>query len=210
MATPGYAGSILYVDLTAKSVREEALDTEMARTYLGGAGIIGRLAYDLIDPAIDPLTPASTIIMGTGPFNGTMIPGSSELMVLYKSPLSGAFPYSCGGGRFSHFLKSCGYDYVVITGRSEKPVYLKINDENVQLCDAGDLWGQDSIETADELRRRHEPCRVIHIGPAGENLVAISVAQIDKGGLWAQEDSLILSDSHYPPRLVPYLLLPGL
>ena len=182
MGIPGYAGNILYVNLTSGSTRTEPLDAEMARTYIGGAGINNKLAYDLIPPDVDPLSPQNAIIIGTGPFNGTMIPGCSEVMITYKSPLNGSFPHSNGGGNFSHFLKSSGYDHIVITGRSDKPVYLKIHDEDVELCDASDLWGMDVFDTTDELRRRHEPCSVIPIGQAGENLVNISVTQIDKGG----------------------------
>lgn len=182
MGLPGYAGNILYIDLTRGNIRKEPLDAEMARTYIGGAGINNKLAYDLIPPDVDPLSPQNAIIIGTGPFNGTMIPGSSQTMIIYKSPLNGAFPHSNGGGNFSHLLKSSGYDHVVITGRSDKPVYLKIYDEDVELCDASDLWGKDVFETTDELRRRHQPCSVIPIGQAGENLVSISVTQIDKGG----------------------------
>jgi len=182
MGLPGYAGNILYVDLTNASIRREPLDAETAKTYIGGAGINNKLAHDLIPPDIDPLSPKNAIIIGTGPFNGTMIPGCSQVMIVYKSPLNGAFPHSNGGGNFSYFVKSSGYDHIVITGRSDKPVYLKIQDEDVQLCDATDLWGKDVFETTDELRRRHEPCSVIPIGQAGENLVKISVTQIDKGG----------------------------
>ncbi len=182
MGLPGYAGNILYVNLTSGSIRKEPLDAEMAKTYIGGAGINNKLAYDLIPPDAEPLSPENAIILGTGPFNGTMIPGSSEIMTIYKSPLNGAFPHSNGGGNFSHFFKSSGYDHLVITGRSDKPVYLKIHDEDVELCDASDLWGTDVFEVTDELRRRHEPCSVIPIGQAGENMVNISVTQIDKGG----------------------------
>ena len=103
-------------------------------------------------------------------------------MIIYKSPLNGAFPHSNGGGRFSHFLRSSGYDHLVITGRSDKPVYVKIHDDDVELCEARDLWGRDTFETTDELRKRHEPCSIIPIGQAGENLVPISVTFIDKGG----------------------------
>jgi len=182
MGLPGYAGNILYVDLTSGSIRKEPLDAETARTYIGGAGINNKLAYDLIPPDAEPLSPQNAIIIGTGPFNGTIIPGSSQVMVIYKSPLNNAFPHSNGGGYFSHFLKSSGYDHLVITGRSDKPVYLKIHDEDVELCDASDLWGKDVFETTDELRQRYEQCSVIPIGQAGENLVNISVTQIDKGG----------------------------
>ena len=182
MGLPGYAGNILYVNLTSGNVRKEPLDAETVKTYIGGAGINNKLAYDLIPPDTDPLSPENAIIMGTGPFNGTMIPGCSELMIIYRSPLNGSFPHSNGGGHFSHFLKSSGYDHVVITGRSDKPTYLKILDEDVELCDATDLWGMDVFDTTDKLRQRHEPCSVIPIGQAGENLVNISVTQIDKGG----------------------------
>ena len=182
MEIPGYAGNILYIDLTSGSIRKEPLDPEMARTYIGGAGINNKLAYDLIPPDVDPLSPQNAIIIGTGPFNGTMIPGCSQVMIIYKSPLNGSFPHSNGGGNFSHFLKSSGYDHIVITGRSDKPVYLKIHDDDVELCNASDLWGMDVFDTTDELRRRHESCSVIPIGQAGENLVSISVTQIDKGG----------------------------
>lgn len=182
MGLHGYAGNILYVDLTSGRVRKEPLDAEMVRNYIGGAGINNRLAYDLIPPDADPLSPQNAIIIGTGPFNGTIIPGSSQVMMVYKSPLNNAFPHSNGGGCFSHFLKSSGYDHLIITGRSEKPVYLKINDEDVEICDASNLWGKDVFESTDELRRKYEPCSIIPIGQAGENLVNISVTQIDKGG----------------------------
>jgi len=79
-------------------------------------------------------------------------------------------------------LKTCGCDNVVITGRADKPVYLKILDDDVELCDASDVWGKDYVETDDVLRRRHEPCSIVPIGPAGENLVKVSVCLIDKLG----------------------------
>lgn len=181
MDLPGYGGNILYVDLTRGRTRKETLAADLIRTYLGGAGICNKLAWE-IDPKTDPLSPENAIIIGTGPFNGTTIPGSSKVMITYKSPLNGAFVLNCGGGKFAPFLKSSGYDHMVVTGRSEKAVYLKIEDEDVQLCDAADLRGRDCFETTDILRQRHEPCSVIPIGPAGENLVNISVSQIDKGG----------------------------
>ncbi len=182
MELPGYAGDILHIDLTSKKIEKEPLDAEIARIYIGGAGINNKLAYDLIPPDIAPLSPRNAIIVGTGPFNGTMIPGSSRVTIMYKSPLNGAFIHSSGGGHFSHFLKSSGYDHLVITGRASKPIYLKIHDEDVELYDASDLWGMDVFQTTDVLRLRHEPCSVIPIGRAGENLVNISLTQIDKGG----------------------------
>ena len=182
MDLPGYAGHILYVDLTRGKVNKEPLDTGLAKEFIGGWGITNRLAYDLIPPNTDPLSPENCIIIGTGPFSGTIVPGSAELLITTRFPLNGSYATACGGGNFALMLKLSGYDCVVISGRSPKPVYLKIEDDSVELCDAQDLWGRDVFETVDELRRRYEPCSVIPIGPAGENLVKISVTSIDKGG----------------------------
>ena len=182
MDIPGYAGGIGYVDLTSGHTRKEPLDPGLATTFIGGHGINWKLAYDLIPPDADPLSPENAVIIGVGPFSGTLVPGTSELVVTSKLPLSGGFGTNAGGGHFPLMLKSSGYDHLVITGRAEKPTYLKILDDDVELCDARDLWGRDIFETVDELRRRYEPCSVIPIGPSGENLVRISMTTIDKLG----------------------------
>lgn len=178
----GYAGNILHIKLTDGTVRKQPLDEEAIKESIGGAGINVRLARELIPPNVDPLSPRNSIIFGTGPFNGTFIPGASQTMSIYKSPLNGSFPQSNGGGVFSHFLKSSGYDHLVITGRSPFPVYITIQDDNVTLKHASDIWGLDGFDTADELRLRHSPCSIIPIGIAGERQSAISVTHIDKGG----------------------------
>lgn len=182
MDLPGYAGQTLHVDLTSGRITREPLDEALVRDFIGGWGITNRLAYDLIPPHVNPLSPENCIIIGAGPFSGTTVPGAAELLVTSRFPLNGAYCTACGGGHFAMMLKLSGYDCVVITGQSPRPVYLKVHDDDVQLCDARDLWGRDVFETVDELRRRHEPCSVIPIGPAGENLVSISVTSIDKGG----------------------------
>jgi len=182
MQIGGYAGNILYVNLTDGGIRKQPLDEEMVKEWIGGAGINTKLALELIPPDVDALSPRNAIILGTGPFNGTFIPGASQTMSTYKSPLNGAFPQSNGGGNFSHFLKSSGYDHLVVTGRSPWPVYLTIEDDNISLRHASDVWGLDGFDTADEIRLRHSPCSIIPIGIAGERQAAISVTHIDKGG----------------------------
>ncbi len=182
MDIPGYAGSILFVDLTQGKTRKEPLDPQLAKAFLGGHGINYKLAYDLIPPHADPLSPENAIIIGAGPFSATLVPSSAELVITSKLPLSGGFGTNAGGGHFPLMLKSSGYDHVVIAGRAPKPVYLRISDDDVKICDAGHLWGRDTFETVDELRARYEPCSVIPIGPAGENLVKISVTCQDKLG----------------------------
>lgn len=182
MDIPGYTMNILYVDLTNGGIRKGSIDPELVRTFIGGWGISLKLAYDLIPPKADALSPENAIIVGTGPFTGTIVPGSAKTYITTKFPINGAIATASGGGLFSCMLKFSGYDQLVITGRSQKPVYLKILDDDIELLDASDLWGKDTYDTVDELRNRHEPCSVIPTGQAGENLVSISVTSVDKGG----------------------------
>ena len=179
----GYAGNILIVNLTDRTVESVPLDPEMAQNYLGGHGINYRLACDFIPPQADPLGPENAIFIGGGPFTGTVVPGSGEVIVSFKSPLTGGVTSGCGGGHFAFMLKTSGYDHLVITGRASSPVFIAISDDEVQIRDADYLWGKkDAYDTVDDLRSKFEPCSVIPIGPAGENLVKISVTSIDKGG----------------------------
>jgi aldehyde:ferredoxin oxidoreductase len=177
----GYAGKILHVNLTNSEIWEEPLDPDLAKRFLGGWGINHKLYYDLTPPHIEPLSPDSPLIVGTGPFPGTMIPGSSRTYIAYKHPLGGMVGSAPGTGVFSNMLKSAGYDHVVITGKARKPVYLKIGQDSVELCDASGLWGKDIFDAVFALRNKYEPCSIIAIGPAGENLVKISVTDVDSG-----------------------------
>jgi aldehyde:ferredoxin oxidoreductase len=182
MDMPGYAGQILYVDLTGGAFASKPMDPETAHQFLGGWGINAVLASALIPAGADPLSAENVIIIGTGPFSGTLIPGSAELSVTTKLPLTGGIGTSCGGGHFPLMLKSSGFDHLVIYGKAAAPTYLLIENDHVRLCDATDLWGLDTYGTVDALRLRHEPCSVIPIGPSGENQVKISMTFIDKGG----------------------------
>ncbi|MBU2548574.1 MAG: hypothetical protein KKB20_09210 [Proteobacteria bacterium] len=178
----GYAGWIAYIDLSAGRTWSEPLDADMAREFIGGWGVNARLAWDLIPPEAEALSPENAIIFGAGPFSGTLVPGSAELSVTTKLPLSGGIGTGCGGGHFPLMLKSSGFDHLVVTGRADRPVYLLILNGRVEIRPAEDLWGRDTYETVDALRPRHEPCSIIPIGPAGENRVGITVTFIDKGG----------------------------
>ncbi|MBW2366379.1 MAG: hypothetical protein JRH15_00690 [Deltaproteobacteria bacterium] len=176
----GYAGKILYVDLSLRSMDAQPLDPDMAKAYLGGQGINMRLAYDLIKPGIDPLSPDNALILGAGALCGTPTPSAAKMTATTKFPVNGTIGTAAGCG-FGPQLKWAGYDNVAITGASDKPVYLYITDETVELCDASALWGRDIVETTDELRDIHgEEISVISIGQAGENQLKMSLALIDK------------------------------
>ena len=176
----GYAGKILRIDLGSGSIKKENLDMDMAKDYLGGQGINTRLAFELIEPGIDPLSPDNPIILGAGALCGAFVISSSKLSVTTKFPLNGAIGTATACG-FAPQLKWAGYDNVIVTGASEKPVYLQIFDGDVQISDASDIWGKDIFEATDALRDKHgNDISVICIGQAGEALVKISLALVDK------------------------------
>ncbi|MDY6912685.1 MAG: aldehyde ferredoxin oxidoreductase C-terminal domain-containing protein, partial [Chloroflexota bacterium] len=145
-----------------------------------------RLAYDIIKPDTEPLSPENAIILGAGPFAGTPIPGSGKVMATTKFPMTKAIGTAVGGGSLGPMMKFAGYDHVIITGRAEKPVYLKL-DEKPEIIDAGDLWGKDIFETTDVLWNRHGTgprgtCSVFAIGAPGEKQIYFSLGLVDKIG----------------------------
>ena len=181
MMDKGYAGKILHVDLASGETHCIALDQPLAKSYIGGFAINARLAYDYLPPKVDALSPQNVIILGAGTLSGTMVPGSARFALTTKLPEVDAVFNASGSMSFASKLKYAGYDHVVITGRSDKPGYLYIEDEQVELRDADDLWGQDIFETTDTLWKRYsENASIIAIGQAGENLLPISLALVDR------------------------------
>jgi len=169
----GYAGKVLYVDLTTKKFRDHPLKNGFCEKYIGGNGFSIRLLYDNTEPGIDPFSPENALIFAVGPFAGTTVPTSGKYIVQAKSPLTNFMGESVSSGSWGPTLKRAGYDAVVINGRSEKPVYLFIDDDVVQFIDARGLWGESTLQTDDMIKEEigDENVCVAAIGPAGENLV---------------------------------------
>lgn len=160
------------------------MEEQLARSYIGGFGVNARLAYDYISPQIDPLSPQNVIILGAGVLSGTMAPGSARFALTTKLPEVNAIFTGSGSMSFACMLKYAGYDHIIITGRSEKPVYLYVDHDCVEICKADDLWGLDIYQVTDLLWKRHskESSSVIAIGQAGERLLPISFILVDKIG----------------------------
>lgn len=182
----GYAGNILYVNLTDGSVRKEPLGEDLARAFIGGMGIGGKLAYDLIKPGSDSLSPDNVLTYGAGPFVGTLVPGASKVDAIGKSPLIGFLGVAGCGNSIGVMLKYAGYDHLVITGRAETPVYLKIFDDEIQVHDASHLWGKGVWETTDALWEELGDCWVSCIGPGGEALVRYACITDNKLGMYSR------------------------
>ncbi len=180
--TGGYAGNILQVDLSSGEIKKEPLDMKLAGEFLGGLGMSVKLAYDMMQPGIDPLSPANPIIIGAGPLVGTFAPGSSRVFSLTRLPANNSVGWGGAGGMsFGCMLKNAGYDHVIVTGRANNPVYLNISDDDIEICDAASLWGKTVNQTSNELCEKHgRPLGVTTIGQGGENLVKFSMAFVDK------------------------------
>jgi aldehyde:ferredoxin oxidoreductase len=168
----GWIGTILRVNLTTGSIAKEALDPELAKKYIGARGLGSRILSDEIDPKIDPLSADNKLIFATGPLSGTNAPSAGHFNVVTKGPLTGTIAASSSGGVFGPMLKYAGYDLVIFEGKAAKPVYLWINDAQVELRDAAALWGKTVPETTEAIRAAtDDEASVACIGPAGERLV---------------------------------------
>ncbi|MES2841742.1 MAG: aldehyde ferredoxin oxidoreductase family protein [Pseudomonadota bacterium] len=166
-----WAGKILRVNLTEGTVKSEPLNTEWARAYIGSRGLGSKYLVSEVDPKVDPLSPENKIIWATGPLTGTMASTGGRYTVITKGPLTGAIACSNSGGYWGAELKMAGWDMIIFEGKSPKPVYLYINDDEVELRDAGHLWGQSVWKTEEVLKSSlQDPLvRVSSIGKAGEN-----------------------------------------
>jgi aldehyde:ferredoxin oxidoreductase len=173
----GYAGRILHVDLNTGKTRVEALNEEYAKKYIGGIGLGMRLWLDNSKQGVEPFSPENPLVLALGPISGTIFPtaGNGHAFVA-KSPETFAIGEAVAHGTFGAEMKRAGYDAVILTGKSEKPVYLWIDDDSVQLLDASHLMGKSPSETEDTIKDELGDyyIRIAAIGLAGEKLSRIA------------------------------------
>lgn len=167
-----WIGQILRVNLTDATIKKEKLDPALLRNYIGARGLGSKLFMDEVNPQVDPLSPENKIIFMTGPLTGTLAASGGRYNVVTRGPLNGTIAASNSGGSFGPELKYAGYDGIIFEGKAEKPVYLWINNAEVELRSAEELWGRNVPETTDMIKQAtHEEAKVACIGPAGERLV---------------------------------------
>ncbi len=164
----GYAGRILRVDLGDGSFQEEKLSADLARAYIGGRGLNVYHLWHGVPRGLAGLDPANTLVFGVGPFNGTLFPGAGRFNVSAMSPQTGILGDSNAGGFFGSEIKFAGYDQLIITGRSERPVYLWLGPDGPRLIPAGDLSDLDAWQVQEEIIRQTGDRRtqVAATGPA--------------------------------------------
>ena len=172
---------LLHVSLNDKSIHKESLPPDLFRQYLGGRGLGVKLLFDNLAPGTDALTPDNILVFAVGPSTATSVPTAGRFVVVTKSPTTGTIFDSHAGGYFGAQLRRAGFAAVVFHGKAETPVYLWINDDDVEIRDASKLWGKDTYATTDELLEETDPkAQVACIGPAGENLGLMAAIMTDK------------------------------
>lgn len=169
----GYAGRILRINLTKNQVKVQPTEKRLTTKFLGGRGLNSKRLYDEVTKDIDPLSPQNKLIFATGPLVGTAFPLGARFNVSAKSPLTGILGDSNAGGHFAAEMKFAGYDQIIIEGKSRKPVYILVEDEEIQIMDAEHLVGKDTYETTETIKKDlgDRTVQVATVGPAAENRV---------------------------------------
>lgn len=179
MQTPGngYMGRVLRIDLSTRQSSDYPWTDAERQLYLGGKIMAAKILYDSITQRIDPLAPENMLAITTGPLTGTGAPSSSRFNISTVSPLTGFLTSSNCGGNFGLYLKKAGYDGLIIVGKSERPVWVDIQDDEIAFHEADDIWG-NTTGRAQELLPG--PSGKIVIGPAGES-------QVKYAGIFSEE-----------------------
>jgi len=181
----GWTGTTLWIDLTKEKVAKKPLAKDLAYNFLGGRGFNAKILWDEIEAGLDPLGPNNVLCLGVGPLDGTLMPLSGRFNSSCLSPMTGILGDGNLGGFWGAELKIAGYDQIVIRGRSEKPVYLWTDDDDVEIKDASHLWGLTTWEADRILRQEHgKEVKVCGIGQGGENLVrtATTICDLSRSG----------------------------
>jgi aldehyde:ferredoxin oxidoreductase len=184
---------LLRVNLTTGEIRKEVIPHAMFEKWVGGSGVNDWLLWEHFlrhDPMCDPRGPDNIFIFGVGPLAGTGSGIGVKGRLTFKSPCYKIFGDSAGGGQFPYAVRFTGYDYIAVTGRAPKPVYLHICNDEVTICDAGHLWGKGSIETHELLKQElgdyPSEAHTLTIGQAGENQVGIAGVASDGWRIYAR------------------------
>ncbi len=169
----GYSGKILHVDLSSANLRPEEPPAEFYRKYMGGSALNLYYLLKQMPAGVDPLGSENTLALSVGVVTGVPISGQSRMTASAKSPLTGAVGDSQSGGFWPAELKFAGFDAVIITGKSPKPVYLWIHDGQAELRDAGHLWGRNTGDAERIIKEelQDNKIKIVQIGPAGEKTV---------------------------------------
>jgi aldehyde:ferredoxin oxidoreductase len=178
----GWTGNILRINLTTKTVKKETYSEEFARTWVGGRGFAVKILYDELKPGIDPLGPDNKFVVAVGPLAGIPAPNTGKTVVAAKSPLTGGYGDGNLGTRITEHLRRCGYDVLIVEGRADAPTYIYLQDDEVSLLPANEIWGKGTYATHDWLYQKYgRAAGILSIGQAGETLSLYAVVRSLEG-----------------------------
>lgn len=167
-----WTGKLIRVNLSNGTISIERQRDDDLKNYIGARGLGTRIYTREVDPRVDPLSPDNKLIFMTGPLTGTLAGSGGRFNVVTKGPLNGTIAASNSGGNFGPELKFAGYDGIIFEGKADKPVYLWICNDQIELRPGEELWGQDAHQTTDLIKAlTDDEAKVACIGPAGEKLV---------------------------------------
>ncbi len=175
----GYTGKMLVIDLNTLSIAVEDTDIDAAKNFIGAKGLGAKLLFDRLPKGTDPLSPENILMFTTGPLTSTLAQTSGRGTVVTKSPQTGLFLDSHFGGIFAAEMKKAGWDFIIVNGRSDNPIYISITDDSAEFKDASKIWGKKCLEIHNWLQKTEGRVKTATIGPAGENLVKFSAIAID-------------------------------
>jgi len=172
---------ILKVDLSKRSCEIEELPDSVLRKYIGGRGLGAYLLSREVSRGIDPLGAENHLIFAAGPGNGTGLSFCNKSAVITKSPLTGIYLYTISSGMFCHQLRKAGFWAVDISGVADTPVYLNIQNEKVEFCDAESLWGMETGKAQEVMigGLSRNKAATVAIGPAGERMLVYAAIMAD-------------------------------
>lgn len=176
-----YEARFLRINLSTGQIMKESVEKKIVMDFVGGRGFGVNYLYRELPANIDPLGEQNKLLFITGVLAGTQAQSTSRWLVCTKSPLTNCYGRSSVGGDFGAWLKYAGYDFLIIEGRAERPVYIYITNKSCQIKDAGDLWGKGTQATQEQLRQNYgKKVRTACIGPAGEKLVKYAAILTDR------------------------------
>src|SRR5512143_3979148 len=178
----GFFNQLLRINLSKKKSTVEPIPESVLRSYLGGKGLGSYLLLKENPPRIDPFSPENRLIITLGPLADTPFYGSSRYGVFTKSPQTGIYSESYSGGKITLCLSRTGYDAIIIEGKSKRPTFLEIGDQEVVFHPASNLWGKETYEAEEAiLKKVGKGSGALVIGPAGENLVKFAIIESEHG-----------------------------
>ncbi len=173
-------GNLVKIDLTDRKICTEKIDESVYRKFLGGRGLDQLLLFRELDKNTSPLCPKNVILFGSGLFVGTGFPGSVRLSIDTKNYFSSGVGSANVGGDFSRELKLAGISTLLVSGKADEPVYISIDDGDIDINAADDIWGRTVSESTDMIKNRESSGSVLCIGKAGENLVRGASVMVDR------------------------------